>query len=592
MMPGLQELIHKLEEGEGAKYIRIAFFVLALLGLTAVWHIREAKSFSSIEAMDAGQIARNIADGNGYSTDCVRPFSVSLIEQHRGGRGSLLKEPHPDLANAPLYPVVLAALMKVLPFDWKVSAATFWRYQPEVLIGWFNQVLFFVAMFQVFWLASRLFDRAVGFLSAILLGLTEVFWDFTTSGLSTMLLIVMFLGLVHLLVLLDECVREEIKPKVRILSLVAAAGLLVGLMALTRYSMGWLILPVAGFIALYAVSLRAPAALLSVALFGITLAPWLVRNYQVSGHAFGLAGYAIHEGSNVFPGHILARSMPKNMTLELNKIDTEHYLKKLFVNGRDILERDLPESAGNWILAFFLGAIFVPYRNPTLGRLKLLMMAALGIFVVVQAMGRTGYSDHAPRFNSENLLVILTPICFIFGAAFFFTLLDQIQFPLPWLRSAIITLFVLVLSLPLIFRLLPPRSMPSNYPPYFPPVIQEAASWMKADELIMSDMPWAMAWYGQRQSLWMTLDVGAKPEDDFFHINDDHKAVKGIYLTPLTTNAKFLTEMRQSREGVWGKFYLEAVVLNNLPKGFPLRMAQPAWLPDQLFISDRIRWPQ
>ena len=37
---GLQEWIHKLEEGEGTKYIRLAFFARALLGITALWHIR------------------------------------------------------------------------------------------------------------------------------------------------------------------------------------------------------------------------------------------------------------------------------------------------------------------------------------------------------------------------------------------------------------------------------------------------------------------------------------------------------------------------------------------------------------------------
>src|SRR5688500_13329091 len=97
---GLQEWIHKLEEGEGTKYIRFAFIVLALLGLTALWHIREAKNFSSLDAMDPAQVARNIAEGKGYTTKFVRPFSIALIEAHRGGTSpELLTKPHPDLAN-------------------------------------------------------------------------------------------------------------------------------------------------------------------------------------------------------------------------------------------------------------------------------------------------------------------------------------------------------------------------------------------------------------------------------------------------------------------------------------------------------------
>jgi len=50
--------------------------------------------------------------------------------------------------------------------------------------------------------------------------------------------------------------------------------------------------------------------------------------------------------------------------------------------------------------------------------------------------------------------------------------------------------------------------------------------------------------------------------------------------------------MRQGPEGVWGRFYLDAVVMKNLPKGFPLTQGHPGVLPDSLFLSDRIRWPQ
>src|SRR5688572_29344162 len=126
MMQGLQEWIQKIEEGEVAAYIRRAFFFLALLGITAVWHIREAKNFASVEAMDAAQIARNISEGKGFSTDFVRPLSISIIEKHRSEKGSLLKQPHPDIANPPVYPVILAGLMKVLPFKWQIGTE-FWR---------------------------------------------------------------------------------------------------------------------------------------------------------------------------------------------------------------------------------------------------------------------------------------------------------------------------------------------------------------------------------------------------------------------------------------------------------------------------------
>jgi len=281
--------------------------------------------------------------------------------------------------------------------------------------------------------------------------------------------------------------------------------------------------------------------------------------------------------------------MPQNLSLNLNNIELQQYARKLFENGRTIVEQDLPQVAGNWIAALFLAALFVPYRNPLLGRFKWFTAGTLGIFLVVQALIRTASSDHMPRYNSENLLVVFTPLLFIFGAAFFYTLLDQIEFPLPWLRGLAVGGLVFVLSLPLIFRLLPPGNSPFHYPPYYPVVTQEAAHWLDAQELMMTDMPWATAWYGQRQSVWVTLDTGEKPTDDFYRIYDEHKQIKGIYLTQLTTNDKYL-DMRQSRESVWGRFYYQAAVREKLPGGFPLKVVQPGWLPDQMFLTDRIRW--
>ena len=80
-MPGLQEWIHKLEEGEGTRYIKIGTLILALLAATAIYDVREFKNFSTQEAMDRAQLARNIAQGRGYTTRFVRPLSLHLVQE-------------------------------------------------------------------------------------------------------------------------------------------------------------------------------------------------------------------------------------------------------------------------------------------------------------------------------------------------------------------------------------------------------------------------------------------------------------------------------------------------------------------------------
>jgi hypothetical protein len=589
---GLQEWIHKLEEGEGTKYIRLAFFFLALLGVTALWHIREAKNFFAAEAMDAAQVARNVAQGHGFTTKNIRPLSVALLESRSGkdAKVSLTTE-HPDLANPPVYPIILAGLMKVFPFHWDFFTKTY-RYQPEIIIGGFNQLLFFISLFLTFILSLRLFDKTVAYLAIILMGLTESYWEFVTSGLSTMLLITLFLALCWVLVLFEQGAREGTRSRPVLIGLAVGAGVLIAFMTLTRYSMGWLIIPVAIFIGIVGTGVRATAIPASIAAALLLVAPWVIRNYQISGTMFGTAGFAVHQGTTTFPGHVLERSLPSNVALELNKLDLSEYPRKLFVNAQTVIGSDFPEAAGNWIAAFFLGALLMPFRSPGLKRMKLFTALALLVFVLAQALGRTELSADAPRYNSENLLVVLSPLYFILGAGFFFVLLDQVEFPVAWLRSVSVTGFVLILSLPLLLRFLPPRTFPLNYPPYSPPAIQMVARWLQRDELLMTDMPWATAWYGDRPSIWTTLDYGAKTHDDFYRINDERRAIKGLYLTQLTTDARFLSGIWRSREGIWGKFYLYAYVMRELPSGFPLKIGPPSLLPDQMFLSDRIRWRQ
>src|SRR5687768_4973934 len=129
-MPFLQEVIHKIEVAGGVRYVRYILTFLAAVFLIMLYNLRVARNMSTQEAMDSAQLARNIADGKGYTTSFIRPFSMYLIsrENHeqlgmpattRAADYSRIKEAHPDIANPPVYPVLLAGLMKILPFDFE-----------------------------------------------------------------------------------------------------------------------------------------------------------------------------------------------------------------------------------------------------------------------------------------------------------------------------------------------------------------------------------------------------------------------------------------------------------------------------------------
>jgi hypothetical protein len=417
---------------------------------------------------------------------------------------------------------------------------------------------------------------------------SDLFWRFSVSGLSLMLSLVLFLGLVWCLVAMEQAAREGTKSGRWLVAMALFAGVIAGLGGLTRYSFAWLIVPIVIFLAAYFPSRRAAMSLTALLGFLVVMTPWLVRNHQLSGAPFGIATYAAIEETTRFPGDNLERSLKP----DLSEVTAGDCLRKLTTGLRGIVTSDLLTLGGNWITAFFLAGLLISFVRVGLGRLRVFLLGCLVLLCCVQALARTHPTVDATAVSGDNLLVLLAPLVFIYGVGTYSVLLSQIELPYTQLRSLITGLAVVIISAPLIFSLLPPKTSPLAYPPYYPPLMQRFAVWMKEGELVMSDMPWAVSWYARRQSVWITLNVqDTKTGEDFYAINDLKKPVKGLYLTPLTLDQKFFSQMLTPQGNGWGKFIVEAVANTNLPSGFPLKHAPAGYLQNgQIFLTDWQRW--
>jgi hypothetical protein len=204
-------------------------------------------------------------------------------------------------------------------------------------------------------------------------------------------------------------------------------------------------------------------------------------------------------------------------------------------------------------------------------------------------------TEDLPEINSENLLVLLAPLVLIYGVSLFCLLLDQMDLPLHIFRYLIIGTFVGVACLPMLFTFLPPRSLPIAYPPYYPPAIQQVCGWMKETEQIMSDIPWAVAWYGKRRCVWLTLNATRDPKDPsssetFLAISKNKAPIQALYLTPQSMDGRFLSQWLRGSEPGWGSFIINTVFYKEVPPEFPLWKAPARFYPDQLFLTDRERW--
>jgi 4-amino-4-deoxy-L-arabinose transferase-like glycosyltransferase len=584
----------------------------------------------SQEAMDSAQLGRNIATGKGYTTGFIRPFSMFLLQRQNAKRmpqgtrlGELTKvaDRHPDISNAPVYPYVLAGLMKVLPFrypipekdlaQWSMGVA---HYQPDVLISIFNQTLFFLLIVSTFFLARRLFDAPTAWLSAALLFGADIMWRFSVSGLSTMLLLLIFSGVVWCLVLIEETVREGNRGLIGLVVLLLLLGIACGLGILTRYSCGWMIIPIAIFLVLLPrrdiplpgaqqlgreifVPSRAFIWSIPLIVFFVLTVPWIIRNYHLSGAPFGTASYFMYDGTAHFPENRLDRALqPEFPAFNTNWLTV--LAQKLFNNTRSIVENDLLRLGGGFIAMFFFIGLLIPLNNPGPSRLRWFLVGSLPVLVIVQALGHTHLSDDSPNINMENMLVLLAPFVIIFGVQFFWMILGQLQLPFHQLRYVFVAGFCLVTCLPLLFTFLPPKPPAVVYPPYFPPSIQRAASFVEQDELAMCDISWAMAWYGNVRSILATEGT------DAYATIDEFQPIKELYLTQATINRPFLSGWMQSSDN-WGNLFLQFSTafrdadplwpkevrltlnrINGSPSLLPIHYMQAGW-PRECLITSR-----
>jgi hypothetical protein len=578
----LQTWIHHWEEGEGARILKVVAALLAFIALASLYDLLSYESYSSEEAMETAQLARNVSDGKGFTTDSIRPLALYLLASAAdpGQSSKVLAEHVPDLSNAPVYPFLLAGLMKALPF--KFAASQKWSYQPEMWISIFNQALFFAAVVLLFLLARRLFDSNVAWLSAVLFAGTKLFWRFSVSGLSTIWLLLVFLAIIWFMAAIERRDSEATGGAGgKSVPLALLTGVLVGVGGLSRYAFAWMIVPVILFVGLSVTRGRGKLCAAIAVSFLAVMTPWLARNVMLSGQCFGTATYAVAQGTPSFPGQTLERSSdPRNGLRRLAPVDV---VNKFLADVREICGNEAPKLAGNWISAFFLVGLLIPFRNASLTRLRWFLVGSLIWLLVVQALGQTHVSTDAPWINSENLLVLLGPLVIMYGAALFHTLLDQLNLPPLDARGAVVAGFIAIMCAPLLFALVNPRNFPANSP-YAPLHIQQTARLLGIDEAMMSDIPSAVAWYGDRSCVWLSLN----DENEFFKVNG-LKPIRALFLTQVTTDERFLSQMKADENG-WGHFVLECSEHGEVPTGFPLRKAPEGLLPDQLLLSDRVRW--
>ena len=578
-----QELVHWLEEGAGARGIALAavLAVTVALSLRLAWvQFHGPAAETTLLQADTG---RQLARGGGFTTLVNYPQASAFLAQ-RGRRFDAAK-PYPELYQAPLYSMVIAAGLRVLPAGMRESLFTNASIPPGggfgadyFLLG-LNLLLFWLAAGLTFVLGRRLFDARTGWLAAGALLVSAGAWQQTVAVNGTPLLMVLALTAFWILARLEG---QEGGPAPRETGWLVALGAVCGLLFLAEYSAGALVLVALGYVAWRREDRARWKALALVAgAFVLVTGPWIARNLALTGSpvALALQNVALKAGdSTAEPATRRAMLTATLPSLELNKLGN-----KVLTSLQDSLKTRLWSGGGLWLTAFFVAGWLYAFRSAAANHLRWTFTVALGVLLVTQAVCNSG--------ESERLAAgWLAPLVMVFGAGFFFVLLGSNPALAAWPRAAAVAL-LFAQALPLVHDVLEPRRLHFNYPPYFPALFIGMRQELERRDStgrfgVMADVPAGAAWYG-RQRVW------AQPGSlrDFYAVTLE-QTIAELVLTPRTLDRPFFSELAPRpaagsapvvgiHAGDWGRIY-GGLYTGTLPAEFPLGVSQR--IADNLYV--------
>ncbi len=562
----VQELVHQIEIGPLKAIILRTGLVIAVAGLAALYLFFFFRGLDSETAMDQAQVGRQIAAGAGYSTLYIRPMAMWQFINHTE---KLPSGYFPDTYNFPLNPLLNAVVLRPVKRWWPMSPTDL-IYVGDRVIAATGVMLFLASVVLVFFLVKGLFDNRIAWMMAGLVLLTDMMWRFSVSGLPQMLMLFLFTSALLLLHRAIEA-REENRTG-RMLVLLAAIALLLGLMTLAQPVASWIF---AGFLAFVFAWCRprAISGLLVLSVFAAVVSPWLVRNYLVCGNPLGLTVFSILDGTGGSEYSYMANLQPDLSAFGAVRGKFRSGFTSQFQNLFGYLGYN-PAAA-----AFFFSLLHIFRRRDTN-----MMRWALAL---MWAGAACGMSVFAPRgeVSANQLHMLFLPLFVAYGMAFLLVLWGRMELNFAPARTAFITAVFLVSAMPMGVNLLTSPSGRVAWPPYVPPFINAVSRWMGPDEIICSDMPWAVAWYGGHASLLLPSTV-----KQFVLINDYKylgAAINGLYLTPVSGNQPFLSQIAKGEYREWAPFIMRTADLTR----FPLQFFTPLPIDNEcVFYSNRDRW--
>lgn len=569
----LHDIVYSIGTGTGLKIIRVGLYVLLLLIIVMVYTATQFRGLKTEESMDLAQLGRNLSVQNGMVTKYVRPLSMWKMSTLTPNADARVGN-HPDLFHPPAYPAVLATGFKLFeafgldPFPLPqggrggTMSAEQWVVLPvnhlfTILTGWI-----------IFALGKRLFSREIGFMAMTIYYLSNVAWQDSISGLNISMAVFFILTAYYTMVVAMLNKRDGERPVWWIVPFILSIAC-AAVAFLTRYIAIAAIPGLCLFTWLMGGRFRGGTrfVLVFVFFFAMLISPWLARNYRACGNPMGMAAYTALADTSKYPGNALDRNIQPELTAKSNIAAIK---EKWMLNYSGAYSGAIPSMGGGILMAFFLTTFFYQFIRPQVNFLRWGILLSLLLTAIIGGF----FSE-----SSIHMMHAFWPFVVLYGLAFFYILIDRLDLGVRLYMVGLKCLIVLLAAIPFGFTLLPPHEG-NPYPPYHAPLISKVCEMLNPREAICTDMPWATAWYGDRVSILLPKDV-----DQFYYINDYKQYMSGLYMTTITKDKPFVSELLDGSEQSW-----LPIISGRTPPDFPLKQGVTLNRKDQIFLSDRNRW--
>ena len=498
---------------------RLLFFTL-MIGLAIVYIMFTFKGLTSKYGMDQAQIGRQIAKNEGPTTKLIRPVALQQLEESEKPIDMLRFY---DTTHSPLNTLIYAGVIKAFGGDDPEKFAMSKNqdvYELDRIIAGTCMLFFMISIGINFILISNIFDTKIASMVAILMLVSEHFWNFSQSGLPQMLMLCISSGACYLIwkgVQRQEAGHSPVLP-------VILSGFMFGLLALAHWMTLWIFLGYILFVVGY-FKPRGVAAIFVTLIVAIFIAGPLIFNAKNSDGLMGTAYYYINGATGVGQDINFRQ-------LDLPVMNVRNLITRVIKNTLQQTNNIHTHIGGFFMATGFFLALFHPFKRNSIAvfRWAILIMWLFG------ALGMSIYGLSDDPLDPNQLHILFMPMMSAFALALISILWARLplsQQPgvvslTPFIVIIIITASPMVINLQEDFRNIGQKTVP-GYSPYTHNQI--LTQYVNDTEIVFTDQPWAVAWYADRTAIW--LPTNSKQLVEIEDIAKKYRAsIVGIYMTP------------------------------------------------------------